>query len=171
MQMVKKVLILILTLWLALILFMPKQELYFKLEQELKKEDVAISAEKIKEGWFTLRLETPNVYVKGIKVATVDEVSFFTLLFYSKVTVKGIVLDSSLKQYAPDKIDKVKIKHSVLFPSELSVSANGGFGDAKGKVSFSERNVTIHFSEIDKMKALKSKLKKGEEGWVYETSF
>jgi predicted ribosome-associated RNA-binding protein Tma20 len=68
--MVKKILVSLLLVWGALILFMPKEEIYFSLERELAKQGVEINEAHIDEGLFTLKLEGVTVYVKGIEVAT-----------------------------------------------------------------------------------------------------
>jgi hypothetical protein len=169
--MVKKSLALIVVLWLAVIVMMPKQELYYLLEQELAKNDIKISSEKIREGWFTLRIEEPSIYVKGIKVATVKEIELFTLLFYTRGSLEGLLLDRSLERFAPREIDQAVFIHSVLNPLNVMVGASGAFGETDGSVNLMEKQITMKFSELGKLGMLKSKLKKDGEGWLYETSF
>ncbi|HEO98632.1 MAG: hypothetical protein JW682_01125 [Campylobacterales bacterium] len=171
MQMVKKIAILIAVLWLAVIVMMPKQELYYLLEQELAKKDIKISSEKISEGWFSLSLKEPSVYVKGIKVATVEEIDIFTLLFYSRASLKGLLLDSSLERFAPGQIDQSILTQSVLNPFKVAISGNGAFGEAEGSVNLKENQLKLKFSDNKDLGMLRSKLKKDEEGWIYETSF
>ena len=124
MQMVKKIAIFIVVLWLAVIVMMPKQELYYLLEQELAKKDIKISSEKVSEGWFSLSLKEPSVYVKGIKVATVEEIDIFTLLFYSRGSLKGLLLDRSLERLVPGKMDQSRRTHSVVNPFKVAISGN-----------------------------------------------
>ena len=171
MQMVKKVFLTVLLVWIALIVMMPKQELYYKLEQELKNEGLVISGEVIDEGWFSLALEHPGIYYKGIKVATAEELSLFTLLVYSKASLSGLKIDSSLKRYAPEQIDEAVITHTVITPTEVGIQTSGIFGEASGMADLDERSLTLTFDEKKGLGMLSSKLKQGEEGWIYETSF
>ncbi|UFH59302.1 hypothetical protein [Sulfurovum mangrovi] len=171
MQMVKKILTLIVVLWLALIVMMPKQEIYYLLEQELAKQDIKISSEKIREGWFTFTLKEPSIYVKGIKVATVEELEVFTLLFYTRGSLKGLLLDRSLERFAPREVDQAVVTHSVVNPLNMMITASGIFGEADGSVNLMERQLRMRFSQSNKLGMLRSKLKKDGEGWLYETSF
>ncbi len=81
MQMVKKSFIVLMVAWLGILVLMPKQELYYKLEEELAKQDIKLNEAKINEGLFSLTLNQVNVYFKGINVATIEEVNLCTLLF------------------------------------------------------------------------------------------
>ena len=150
---------------------MPKQEMYYLLEQELAKEDIKISSEKISEGLFTLTVKDPSVYVKGIKVATIKEIHLFTLLFYTRGSLEGLLLDSSLERFAPREIDQAVVTYSVLNPVNVAIEANGVFGEADGKVNLIQKQVTMRFSQSQNLGMLRSQLKKDGEGWLYETSF
>ncbi|MDD3592930.1 MAG: hypothetical protein PHO65_09825 [Sulfurovum sp.] len=171
MQMVKKTAIVLVVLWLAVIMMMPKQELYYLLEQELSKKDIQISSEKISEGWFTLSIKEPSIYVKGIKVATIEEIDIFTLLFYTRASLKGLLLDSSLERFAPKEIEQVAATYSVIAPFDVAISGNGVFGDAEGSANLKENQLKLKFSENKHLGMLSSQLKKEGEGWIYETSF
>lgn len=171
MQMVKKIATVLVVLWLAVIVMMPKQEIYYFLEQELAKKDIKISSEKISEGWFTFSVKEPSVYVRGIKVATVKELHIFTLLFYTRGSLEGLLLDSSLERFAPGEIDQVLLTHSAVNPFNVTVSGNGAFGEAEGSVNLKEDHLSLKFSENKNLGMLRSKLKKDGERWIYETSF
>ncbi len=169
--MVKYILTLCVVIWLAILVLMPKQELYYKLEETLLSQEVALNEKEIEEGFFGLSLKNVNVYVKGINVANIEEVNLFTLLFYSCVEVKGLQMDDSLKTMVPQETQKAFLRHSVLAPFSVSVEALGSFGSMTGEIDLNERKVHLDFNESKKLEMLKPQLKKGEKGWVYETSF
>ncbi len=171
MQMVKKIFIALFVVWFALLMFMPKQELYYKLEKELAKQDIVINEQSIKEGIFSLTLNQPSVYVKGIKIATLEKVSFFTLLFYTKIQIDSLLLDDSLKALAPQQTDKAISSHSLLSPMDILVNAEGSFGFIDGGANLKERTLRLDFIETKEIESIKSKLKKDDKGWYYETSF
>ena len=171
MSMVKYILTLCVIIWLAFLILMPKQELYYKLEETLHSQEVALNEEEIEEGLFGLSLKNVSVYVKGINVANIEEVNLFTLLFYSCAEVKGLRMDDSLKTMVPQETQKAVLEHSVMAPFSVSVEAAGSFGTMTGEIDLNARKVHLDFNESKNIAMLKPQLKKGEKGWVYETSF
>ena len=109
MQMVKKIAIVLFVLWFAILLFMPKQELYYKLEKELAQNDIKINENYIEEGLFSLTLQEATLYFKGINLGKVKKIRFFSLLFYTKVELQDLLLDDSLKSMIPTKIDELTL--------------------------------------------------------------
>ena len=171
MQMVKKGLGIFFAVWLALVLFMPKAELYYAAEKMLAKYDIKLNEKHIDEGLFSLTVKDVTVYVKGIALASIDELDFFTLLFYTKVDIKNLLVDEALQSKVPANITKATLSHTILSPLIVSVDANGSFGVAEGKISLLDKKVHINFSDIKDISMMKSFLKKDEKGWLYEESF
>ena len=172
MQMVKNIFIIFIVSWFALLLFMPKQELYFTLEKELLKQDIEINEQSIEEGIFSLNLINPVIYVKGIKIATIEKINIFTLIFQTNINLKSLILDDSLKSFAPQKIDVANMSYSLFSPFKVIIEGKGSFGVIDGHVNLDERNLRLHFSETTKeLDSIKSNLKKDEKGLYYETSF
>jgi|GEM_PF-1288561 len=171
MQMVKKSIIVFVIAWIAIIVLMPKQELYYKLEEELSKHEVILNEEEIDEGLFSLKLKQVTVYFKGINVATIEEMKIATLLFYSCMKVKSLQIDDSLKNMVPQHTQEAKATHAVWDPLEVSVEASGSFGAMAGSLDLAERNVRLDFNESKHLEMLKPQLRKEEKGWVYEASF
>lgn len=171
MQMVKKIATVVLLIWFVLVLFMPKEEIYFSLEKELVKNDIEINEESRSEGIFSLSLKNVTVYVKGIPLVTVEEINFFTLLFYTSIHFETLMIDESLKTMTPTEIEDLLLSQSILAPLNLSVKAEGPFGEARGNVDLDKRMLRMDFNDTKAIGMLQSKLKQGEKGWYYETSF
>jgi hypothetical protein len=170
--MVKNIFIGFFVIWFALLVFMPKQELYFTLEKELAKQDIEINEQNIEEGVFSLNLIKPVIYVKGIKIATLEKINIFTLLLYTNINVKSLLLDESLKSFAPEKIDAANISHVVFNPFHLNIEAKGSFGILEGNANLTERTLHLDFTETTKeIDSIRPNLKKDEKGLYYETSF
>ena len=171
MQVVKKLLLGLILVWGALLLFMPKEELYFSLERELAKQGVEINEGTIHEGIFGLTLENVTVYVKGIKVATVEKISLFTMLVYTRIEGEMLIVDKSLQNMMPAEVDHLVATYSLLDLTTFHIEADGSFGTVNGEVSLTGRMVHLDFTETKKIDTIRSQLKKGEKGWYYETSF
>ena len=171
MQVVIKVLGTILAVWLALLAFMPKEELYFRAEQELAAQGVEINEAQMDEGIFGLELRDAQVYVEGIKVATVKRISFFTLLFYTELEANTVQTDASLQGMAPASISHIVVTHSILHPQTFYIEADGSFGKAEGTLSLATHTLHLDLVETGKIDTVKNLLKHGEEGWYYESTF
>ena len=172
MQMVKNIFITFIVFCFAFLVFMPKQELYFTLEKELAKQDIEINEQSIEEGIFSLNLIKPVIYVKGIKIASVEKINIFTLIFNTNINVKSLILDDSLKSFAPGKIDVANISYSLFSPFNVNIGATGSFGAIEGSVNLNERTLRLDFTETTKeLDSIRSNLKKDEKGLYYETSF
>ena len=171
MQMVKKSGIALIVAWFAILVLMPKQEFYYKLEESLAKYEIELNEEKIDEGFFSLGLHQVTVYFKGIPVATIEEMDLSTLLFYSSLELEGLHVDDSLKRMVPQETQKALLSHTIFSPLTVSVDAEGSFGGMTGVIDLHARKVHLDFNESKNIEMLKPQLKKGEKGWVYETSF
>ncbi len=171
MQMVKNILIAFIVVCLGILVFMPKQEFYYKLEEELAKDEIKLNETSMNEGLFSLNVKHVTVYFKGINVATIEEMSLFTLLFYNSIELRSLTVDDSLKKMMPQEIEKAVAIYSILSPAEVVVDASGSFGSMSGKIDLSEAKVRLDFNESKKIEMLKPQLKKDEKGWYYETSF
>ena len=171
MQMVKKSGIALIAAWFAILVLMPKQEFYYKLEEVLSTHEIELNEEKIDEGFFSLNLHQVTVYFKGIPVATIEEMDLCTLLFYSRLELKGLHVDDSLKRMVPQETQKALLSHTILSPLKVSVDAQGSFGGMTGTIDLHARKVHLDFNESKNIEMLKPQLKKAEKGWIYETSF
>jgi len=171
MQMVKKIIIGIIVIWFAILAFMPKTELYYKLEEELNKNSIQLNEDSIKEGIFTLSLNGVTVFGEGIEVAKIKNIKFFTLLGYTTIQINGLTFDDLLKGQAPKEVREVNIIHSIVNPMLVMLDANGSMGEVDGNINFSKNKLRVDFKDTKKLKALKKILKKDAKGWFYETNF
>jgi len=171
MQVVKKALMIFFVVWFAFVLFMPKRNLYYKLEQALATQGIKVNEGSLSEGLFTLDIDDAVVYVKGIDLMHIKHASFFSLLFYSRVTLEGVVLDDSLKNMLPTQLEEATLSHVVWSPAHVGVSGRGDFGAFEGDIDLAQRKVHLDFTEVNVTGAWKRQLKEGEKGWYYETSF
>jgi len=172
MQMVKRIIggffLLILLLWLLA----PKQELYYLLEKELKKNDIIISNETVKDTWYGVKLLDAEIYVKGAKMAEVSELQLNIFFLYNTLTVKNIHVNKAMQNVAPKSIEEINVQYSVANPLNIELNGQGSFGVLEGKVAFMDRNISITFPVAKDIKAFKKFLKKDKTGeWKYETNY
>lgn len=172
MQMVKKSVIVLVVVWLSILVLMPKQSLYYKLEESLAAGyDIKLNEKELDEGLFSVTLKEVTVYVKGIDVATIRELKLSTFLLYNRIALESLHLDDTLKRVLPQETQKAVIAYSVLAPLQVSIEASGSFGAMDGVADLKERKVRLDFNESKNIEMLKPQMKKDEKGWFYETSF
>lgn len=157
--------------WVALFAFMPKQAFYYRLEQVLQTQGFEMSGETLDEGIFSFSVKHPSLYIKGVKVATVDQIDLFSLLFYTTLKVQDTAIDSSLRSMAPEHIGMIKASYTILSPFGVSVWATGDFGTMEGVIDLKNRKVRLDLVEEKEIAAIRSRLLKDEKGWYYEASF
>ena len=172
MQMVKRIIggffLFIILLWLL----SPKQELYYFLEKELKKNDIVISNEAIRDRWFGFVIEDAEIYVKGAKMAQVSELELNIFFLYNTLKIKGITTNEAIHNIAPKKVEETLIKYSILNPLKITIDSNGSFGVANGAVTPIDKKIKILFPTVKDIKAFRKFLKKDKtEGWKYETNY
>ncbi len=172
MQMVKRIIVGFFLSILLLWLLAPKQELYYLLEKELKKNDIIISNETIKDTWFGLKLLNAEIYVKGAKMAKVSELQLNIFFLYNTLTIKNIMVNEAMHNDAPKNIEDIRIEYSIRDPLHVKLNALGSFGVLEGKVAFMDKHISIVFPVAKDIKSFKKFLKKDKTGeWKYETNY
>jgi len=54
---------------------------------------------------------------------------------------------------------------------QIAVKARGSFGKISGAIRLWEKKIHLDVSNPEKLGMLRGEMKKGEQGWYYETSF
>ncbi len=169
--MVKKILLVLILLPFLVLLLAPKTELYYLLEKRLAAQDIVISGERIQTTPIGLKLEHPTFYVKGIPVATARSVSLWSLLFYSRMEVDGLVFDPSLRNFVPPSVQTLALAYTVMDPLHV----RGDLADPKmtgsGTVDLKDRALSLKLGKLPDRSPLKRYLKHTKGGWIYERKF
>ena len=102
-----------------------------------------INEQSIEEGIFSLNLIKSDIYIKGIKIATVEKINIFTLIFQTNINLKSLILDDSLKSFAPQKIDVANMSYSLFSPFKVIIEGKGSFGVIDGHVNLDKQKETV----------------------------
>ncbi len=172
MQMVKRIIggffLLVILLWLLA----PKQELYYLLEKELKKSDIIISNETIKDTWYGVKISDADIYIKGAKMAQLSQLELNIFFLYNRLTIKNIITNKAFHNDAPKSIEEINVIYSILDPLHIKLDSIGSFGEANGEVNIKDRTITIGFPIAKEIKPFRKFLKKDSTGeWKYETNY
>lgn len=157
------------------ILFLPKESFYNLLEEKLEKNQIVVSNETKKEKLFSFSVMNVDIFYQGINMAKVDDITFKTYLFQTKVIFKNINFLDTLSSFAPTPINEVIFEHSILDVNKINIKSSGTFGEVIGNIDILEREIRIELNASTLMKNSYSKLlrymKLENERYVYVYKF
>lgn len=160
---------------ISLMLFFPKENLYFFVEKKLLEKKIVISDEQVESKLFSFIVSNADVYYEGIKFSKVKTVDIDTYLFVNSINIKKIKISDGFKSFVPQNIDNIKLKYSVLNPMIIEIISTGEFGSLSGNINVLDRTIIVYLKASNKMKnKYKNILKqmKPEEGeYTYEYKF
>lgn len=171
MRVVRNIVLFIVALIVGVVLFMPKSQLYYYGEKQLKQYGVVIGNEKLDDKLLSLNILHPVVYLQGLGVVRASKVEVMPLLFINRVDADGIELINEAKKFLNVNITKLKLNQSILKPYRVKIDAQGSFGVANGYANLKSRVVHIDIIKPKDINSIKRYLKKGEKGWYYESKF
>jgi len=171
MQMVKKMLGGSSIFLIFLLFFAPKEEIYYKIEQELQKNGIVISGEKFNDTLWGLSITDADIYFKGIKVAKVKSLDLNIFFLYNRLLIEEINTDRAIREIVPRKIDNITAIFSILKPYKIAIDANGSFGEISGGVYLNMNKLFIRVIKPKDINSFKGFLKKDTKGLYYEKFF
>jgi len=156
----------------ALMLFVPKDGLYFLLEKNLKQYDVIISQESLKESLLSLNVEHLALSVKAVDAALVEQISISLFGVYNTLKIEEIELSSLVEAYMPAKISSFDATYSLLHPLEIRAYSEGEFGSAKLTFNLQEHHLDVKLAPSKLMlKQYKNSLKEFKKSETGEYSY
>jgi len=176
MRFIFKLLFYTITLLLMIIFFLPKENIYYFGEKELKKYNIIISDEKVEDKGLEFNIKDSKLYFEQIKSVDIESLSILTTIGYNQLVIKNIIVDESLQNLVPSRLDSANIIYSILDPLVITIDGVGSFGKLKGVVYLIDRKIVL---ELLPSKLMKSKykqhlsmMKKQSSGvYRYENSF
>ena len=172
MQIIKNILVIILATILSIIIFAPKDRLYFMLEEQLREQSqMVISNEKLNNGLFGLEIENGDISIKGIELIKFDLIDISSFIFSSSIKIENIKIDKSISSMLPISEFNATISHNVISPMQIGIDISSGDITQKATLKMIEDGlIQIRIDDINSTKWLKAFMKQDENGWYYETS-
>jgi len=161
---------------MMLLYFSPKVELYYTLEEYLKKEKIIFSDEIVKNSGFTLELDNSKLYYRGVYGGEIEDIQLSTLLLYNKLEFKNAYLNSALADILPKKIEYLTLKYAIYNPIHITITGRGDIGEINGYINPFSKVVHIELvvskKQQSKYGTLLRKFKPNEKGvLVYELRY
>jgi len=171
MQMVKKFIGGFFILLIFLVIFAPKQRIYYLLEDKLAKEGIVISNEKFSDNLLGLSIKDADIYVKGIKMAHVASLDLDIFFLYNRLTINSVHTDRGIQNIVPKSIDNITAVFSIIKPYKIAIEGVGSFGEVKGGVYLNMNKIFLRLPKTKDISTFRRFLKKDKEGLYYEKFF
>ncbi len=168
----KKILIFLILFYVASIVFMPKENLYFTLKNTLKSEQIGLSEDSLSDNFVSLKALGLVVSYDGIKSLQAKQVIVTPFLFYNKIKAYEVSAASSFKDMFSFSADKLEITYAIWNYKEAKIYAVGDFGELDGVFDLQKKSVRVVLEpsmEFENSPMLRQYFKKSEEGYIYET--
>ncbi len=158
---------------LALIYFMPKTNIYYFIEKELKNHEIIISNEELQESSFNLHITGGTLSVKSVDSANIDQADMKIYGFYNSVELQEIVLSKTVSSFVPSKIKNATLSYTLFNPTNIQAKVSGEFGEADAQYNLLDKTLYLKLKPSKKMltnyRSTLSNLKKSENGeYIYE---
>jgi hypothetical protein len=174
MNRLKTIIVAIIKIYIALLIiisFIPKDNLYFYLENIMIDKKIIIDKEITSDSFIDYSISNPIVYYEGVEVARLDKLSIRLFLLYNSISIDSLKLDSMLKSFGLFDIKTLKISYSILNPLNIQIDASSKKGEFIGGLNLVDMRLRVEYLPKSSKGADKSikkifKLKDGE--YLYE---
>ena len=158
-----KYLLIIVSFLVGIVIFMPKDNLFFTLQDKLNP-DIYINT-TTKNQPFKLNLTNSTIFVNKINLAKIKNTDIYPFLFFNIAKINNIKLN-----FNNLKIDNLNITYSILNPFNIFIKGKAKFANIDGKIDIKNRKIKIYLLHL-KNNYLKQFLNKDKQGYFYAQKF
>jgi len=159
-----KTLTIIISILLGVILFMPKENLFFTLQKELSKQNIYINT-KTSSNLLSLNLSNSTIFVDKMDLAKIKQTNILPLIFFNKIELNKISINFNNLQ-----IKHLNIIYSILDPFKIKIDGNSNFANITGIINLKNHKLKIYLLNLTN-NTIKSFLKKDKKGYFYVQTF
>jgi len=162
----------LMVMFVLLMFFLPKVNLYYAAEELMQKQNVYISDEEVYDNGFSLELLNAKVFFDKLELMQVNTINLSSWFVYSSVNLEVIEVNEGFSDFLPSDINAIKAEHFIYKPTHIALSGESQDSFFYGDVDLIEKTVKIHLrvgaQSEKRYKTLLRKLNKEEGGYVYE---
>lgn len=156
--------------------FLPKPNLYYKLEHELQPQGIIIHNEHLDDKRLWLEILDAELYVQKIESAHIHRSSIMLFGVYNQIDMEQITLASTLGQFVPKHIQSAQFRYGLYDPFNVHATILGDFGKAEITLNLYDRLITVNADASALMKSefsatLKNLVPDKKGGYHYEYRF
>ena len=127
MRLVRNIILFIVALYIGAVIFMPKSQLYYFAEKQLKNRGIVIGNEKLTEKIAFLNVQHPVVYFQGVDVARAANIKITPLLLVNRLEANSVELLNIAKKFIDININTLTAKQSIFNLYRIKIDATGSF--------------------------------------------
>lgn len=139
---------------IAIFYFIPKINLYYKLEHILQPQGIIIHNEHIDDRRLWLEILGAELYVQKIESLRIDKAAIMLFGLYNTIDLEKITLAPTVGQFAPKEIQSAHFSYGLHDPLHIHAAVLGDFGTAKIRLNLYDRLIT---ADVEASKLMKSK--------------
>jgi hypothetical protein len=125
------------------VLFFPKENLYYYFEGKLEKYNVIFDNESISDNLGVLSVEGIDAYYGGENAAKIDKISLLPFIVYNEIKVERLNAAKKLQSFIPSQIDKASFKSTAFFPVKIWIDLEGNFGKIYGSYNIYNKKIRL----------------------------
>jgi hypothetical protein len=137
-------------------IFIPKENLYFLIQKELKNYNIDLVTKKINDIRFSLILDNTTIKYENIEALNISNINFESYFFKTNIKLNNIKLNSILNEFAPAKIDNIYLTHDMINLNKIYIDFIFKGGSCTGCIDIFQRVVKLKL-KISKQLRLKYK--------------
>ena len=159
----KKFFIFCIGLFIGILVFMPKDNLYYTIQKYLSKENIYINSD-IKNS-FNLNLKNGDIYENGVNFAKFQQIKIYPFIIFNQIKAKNITIE-----FQNLKINNLKITYSIINPIKIYIKGISNFGKIEGEINLIKKFVKVYILNLTNNN-LKNFLQKDKKGYFYYAKF
>jgi len=167
----KKLLLLFISIYLSLIIFMPKEELLYTAINKLNpNHQIELKIDNIKDYGIFLKIDSANIYYENFYLGNIGLIKIFPLIFYNQIKILSVELSNKFKKITNLSIFEANIIYHIFDPKEINLTATTNIGKIKGRFNLKNFKLSIFLTPNKNFNHFKYKhfFKKQGGGYIYE---
>jgi len=168
---VKKVFAIFISLYISLIVFMPKEQILYTVLNQAAKERVFFKIKDVSDYGIYADVKDTTIIYDSMRVANIEDMKLFLFLIYNKISLANIELKGSFKNMLNLTILDGFLTYTVFSPFNIGINLKTTIGDISGSFDIKTSKIKLLLVPNERFKRFKYKryIKKVDGGYKYES--
>lgn len=136
--------LLIIVFFIGLIGFLPKANLFFLCEKALLEHKVSINYDTLTQTPLQLSVDKASLLYDTVRFGTLSSLEIKPWIFYNALKIDAIIIEGNAFKMLPKKLDNLVLKHTLLNPHHLFLSALSDLGEIEGFIDLYHQTFILH---------------------------
>ncbi|MDR1007551.1 MAG: hypothetical protein LBL65_03160 [Campylobacteraceae bacterium] len=160
--------------FVMLIAFLPKENIYYLLEEKLFGNGIILNEKSIRESFSGLDLEDIDVSFGGSEIAHTQKAEAFFGILYNKIELTSVIPANSMRNFIPT-MSEISAWYTPFYPTKVFLNSSGDIGSISGSYNLYSKKIYLELqpsaNSSRKYPMLNANFKNIDGRLVYELSF